>query len=156
MVCPTSWDDLARGLRPAPLLDDDDPTTPKHGWQYMASQPVNAHFLGATVRPRLPDASQALLRSQSGPLASAPFICCPTARHTTLDAQVFRTLLLRRLWPSSSRVCRCGRPLDSSGHHRACAVAGVLGSRGFAWSPPQHECVAKEVDGSRPTSGSRT
>ena len=62
--------------------------------------------------------------------------CCPVARHTTFDPQVLRLLLLRRLWlplPSSSRVCRCGRPLFSSGHHRAaCAVAGVLGSRGFA------------------------
>ena len=82
---PPSWDDLARGLRPAPLLDDDDPNTSKHGWQYLASQPVNAHFLGATVWPRSPDASWALLRSQSGPLSSAPFTCCPTARHTTLD-----------------------------------------------------------------------
>ena len=37
------------------------------------------------------------------------------------------------LSPSSSRACRCGRPLDPSGHHRAaCAVAGVLGRRGFA------------------------
>ena len=33
--------------------------------------------------------------------------------------------------PSPSwRVCRCGRPLDSNGHHRAaCAVAGVRESR---------------------------
>ena len=56
------------------------------------------------------------------------------SRHTTFDPQVLRLLLLRRLWlplPSSSRVCRCGRPLDSSGHHRAaCAVAGVLGGHG--------------------------
>ena len=45
-------------------------------------------------------------------------------------------LLLRRLWqplPLSSSICRCGRPLDSRGHHRAaCSVAGVLGRRGFA------------------------
>ena len=34
--------------------------------------------------------------------------------------------------PLSTRNCRCGRPLDSLGHHRAaCAVAGVLGRRGF-------------------------
>ena len=68
-------------------------------------------------------------------MASVPFTCCPVARHTTCDPQVLRLLLLRRLWlplPSSSRVCRCGRPLDSSGHHRAAFVAGVLGSRGFA------------------------
>ena len=30
------------------------------------------------------------------------------------------------------RTCRCGRQLDKFGHHRAaCAVAGVLGRRGF-------------------------
>ena len=48
----------------------------------------------------------------------------------------WRVLLLRRLWqplPLVSRICRCGRPLDSSGHHRAaCANSGVLGHRGFA------------------------
>ena len=54
---------------------------------------------------------------------------------TGFDPQPFRVLLLRRLWllPSTSRNCRCGMPLDSRGHHRAaCAVAGVLGRRGFA------------------------
>ena len=63
---------------------------------------------------------------------------------------------LRRLWLpllSSSRVCR---PVDSSGHHRtACAVAGCSGVAGSQWSPQQHECVVKGVDGSRPTSGHR-
>ena len=35
--------------------------------------------------------------------------------------------------PLTSRVCRCGRPLDSCFHHRAaCSRAGVLGSRGYA------------------------
>ena len=113
-----------------------DPSTPKHGWQFVATQPVNSRFIEGTVRPRLTDTARAQLRSQSGPMASVPFTCCLVARHTTFDPQVLRLLLLRRLWlpsPSSSRVCRCGRPLDSSGHHRAaCAVAGVLGSRGFA------------------------
>ena len=34
---------------------------------------------------------------------------------------------------SSFRLCRCGRPLDSFGHHcAACSRAGVLGRRGFA------------------------
>ena len=45
-------------------------------------------------------------------------------------------ILLRRLrqaLPLSVRNCRCGRPLDFCGHHRAaCARAGVLGRRGFA------------------------
>ena len=37
-------------------------------------------------------------------------------------------------FPSSPpRICRCGRPLDPCGHHRAaCAEAGVLGRRGNA------------------------
>ena len=60
----------------------------------------------------------------------------PSAPHARFDPQPFRVLLLRRLWlqlPSSSRSCRCGSPLDSSGHHRAaCAVAGVLSRRGVA------------------------
>ena len=50
------------------------------------------------------------------------FLSCPP--------QLFRVLLLRRLWlplPLSSRTCRCGRPLDVLGHHRAaCSRAGVL------------------------------
>ena len=40
---------------------------------------------------------------------------------------------LRLLLPLTGRNCRCGFPLDSSGHHRAaCARAGVFGRRGFA------------------------
>ena len=50
--------------------------------------------------------------------------------------QLFRVLLLRRLWfplPLSSRTCLCGRPLDVLGHHRAaCSRAGVLANRGFS------------------------
>ena len=146
------WD-LARGLRPDPTPDED-PSNPKHGWQYWATQPLDGQFIDAVVWPRLPDSSRTMLRSQSGPLASVLFTCCPIARHTTFDAQIFRTLLLRRLWltlSSSSRVCRCGRPLDSCGHHRAaCAVVGVLGSRGFAL-----ESAAARVAGGRVTIDSR-
>ena len=62
--------------------------------------------------------------------------CVPTARHSRFDPQLFRVLLLRRLWlpiPPSDRFCRCGLPLDPRGHHRAaCATAAVLGRRGFA------------------------
>ena len=99
-----------------------------------------------------------MLRSQSGPLASVPFTCCPVAQHTTFDAQVFPVLLLRRLWlplPSSSRGCRCGRPPDVSGHHRAaCAVAVVLGSRGFAvGSAAARVCRERESDDEHPDPG---
>ena len=131
-----SWEALANGLR----LDAEDsvsePGVPRHGWQCKAMRPVNERFLEGVVQPRLLGASRALLRSQSGPFASLPFTSFPSAPHARVDPQPFRVLLLRRLWlplPLSSRSCRCGRPLDSSGHHRAaCAVAGVLVSRGFA------------------------
>ena len=55
---------------------------------------------------------------------------------TTLDQSQFFLLVLCRLWfifSFSSKVCRCGRPIDLSDRRRAaCAVAMVLGSRGFA------------------------
>ena len=55
----------------------------------------------------------------------------PTSHLTRLQPHLFRAILLRRLRHPllfSKRSCRCGRPFDSSGHHRAaCAQAGVLG-----------------------------
>ena len=87
--------------------------------------------------PRLSETEQALFRSQSGPMSGLPFSSVPSSLPPTRFApQLFRVLLLRRLWlalPLSSRTCRCGRPLDVLGHHRAeCSRAGVLGSRGFS------------------------
>ena len=41
----------------------------------------------------------------------------------------------------TSRTCRCGRQLDSFGHHRAvCSLAGVLGGRSSHWSRPRQVC----------------
>ena len=69
---------------------------------------------------RLAEHEMALLRSQSGPYAS--FL-------TRIAPVLFRVLLLRRVrlpLPLSFRLRRCGRPLDSFGHHRAaCSRAGV-------------------------------
>ena len=132
-----SWEALADGVRPeVNSLDDAGPGMPQHGWQFKAMQNVDDFFMSTSIWPRLPDASKALLRSQSGPLSGLPFTCCPAAFHSRFYAQVFRVLLLRRLWlslPPSSRSCRCGRPLDVLGHHRAAgANVGVLGRRGFA------------------------
>ena len=68
-------------------------------------------------------------------MAGVPFCCFPISMATRFEPQEFRILLLRRLWcplPLCSASCRCGRPLDPRGHHRAaCQVAGVLGRRGF-------------------------
>ena len=131
-----SWQELAPGARPEQLRDVDmEPGIPRHGWQRTATEPVHGVFIEGTVRPRLSATEKALFR-QGGPLAGIPFLCFPTSSLSRIDSSLFRVLLLRRLFlplPPSSRFCRCGRPLDPSGHHRAaCAVAGVLGTRGFA------------------------
>ena len=59
----------------------------------------------------------------------------PVDRMCRIESQSFRILFLRRPrqpLPLTVRSCRCGRLLDSFGHHRsACLVAGVLGTRGF-------------------------
>ena len=64
-------------------------------------------------------------------------LACPTCWVTKINSHLFRVLLLRRLQlplPLTARTCRCGRPLDSFGHHRtACARAGVLARRGTHW-----------------------
>ena len=77
-----------------------------------------------------------MLCSQGGPLSGLPFTTLPLSPLQRFDSHLFRVLLLRRLHlplPLSSRACRCGRPLDCLGHHRAsCSRAGVLGRRGFA------------------------
>ena len=69
----------------------------------------------------LSDTEKALMLSQSGPMSGEPFTCFPTTRETRFNPQSFRLLLLRRLrlpLPFTARRCRCGRPLDSSGHHQ--------------------------------------
>ena len=131
------WGDLARGLRPDfdPAADQF-PSLSRNGWQQKASDVVENVFLARSVWPTLAQPEQALLRSQQGPMAGLPFTSLPLSAETTFQSQEFRVLFLRRLWqplPLSSFTCRCGRPLDSRGHHRAaCPLAGVLGRRGFA------------------------
>ena len=84
----------------------------------------------------MPEQVQALGRSEAGVGAGAALTVAPTNRETTILPHLFRVILLRRLrqaLPLSVLNCRCGRPLDFCGHHRAaCARAGVLGRRGFA------------------------
>ena len=68
-------------------------------------------------------------------MAGLPFTCMPITMESRFQPQELRVLFLRRLWqplPLSPLTCRCGRPLDFRGHHRAaCPLAGVLGRRGF-------------------------
>ena len=130
------WGDLARGARPdfEPMANRIPAS--KHGWQQKASDVVENSFLAQSIWPTLAPPEQALLRSQQGPMAGLPYTCLPISPETTFQQQELRVLFLRRLWqpmPLSSFTCRCGRPLDSRGHHRAaCPLAGVLGRRGFS------------------------
>ena len=108
----------------------------KQAWQQKASDAVENSFQAQSIWPTLAPPEQALLRSQQGPMAGLPYTCLPISPETTFQPQELRVLFLRRLWqplPMSSFTCRCGRPLDSRGHHRAaCLLAGVLGRRGFS------------------------
>ena len=138
-----SWEELilAENQNRVPL-EEEDPSQPRFGRQQEAAVAVHHTFLERELRPLLGETEEALFRSQGGPLASVPFTSLPTMRETSFDPQPFRLLLFRRLRlpvPLSARWCRCGRPLDSLGHHQsACSRAGVLGHRGYGDSDGAH------------------
>ena len=126
------------------FAEEPEPHEPKIGLQQQAVKSLHRKFHQESFWPALTNSAKALMHSQHGPLASAPFTAVPTTRMTRLEAQIFRVCFCRRLHlplPLSSRTCRCGRELDSFGHHRAaCAEAGVLSKRGFPL-----ECAAAQV-----------
>ena len=134
---PPEWHAAAEA-RPRFLanVDLNEPGVPARGWQFEASASVENFFFLHSIVPCSSPAQCALLRSQGGPFSGLPFTVFPTSIHQRFASVLFRVLLFRRLrlpLPLSSRTCRCGRPLDVLGHHRAaCSTSGVLGRRGFA------------------------
>ena len=132
----------------APALVDEEPNQPRVEWQAVASSVVESSFLNALL-PTLSDPDIVLLKSQGGPSASAPFVSFPTSRVTRLEPQVLKVLFRRLRLPLSltARVCRCGCHLDVFVHHRsACAVAEVLGRRGFpVWKLQRQESAVEQV-----------
>ena len=128
-----SLEALVRGARP-PLhdVDDHEAGEARHGWQHEAASRVERIFRSHLME-RFAEHEQALLRSQSGPMAGMALSASPSNFFTRIEPHLFTVVLLRRLrrpLPFSVRMCRCGRLLDSLGHHRAaCARAGVLGRR---------------------------
>ena len=134
---PPSWSNLALGARPPPREAEDlEPGAQRRGWQHEASSRVERRHRSVILFPQLTEADKALTRSQSGTGAGVALTTTPSNLLTRIEPQLFRVLLLRRLrlpLPLSRRFCRCGRLLDSLGHHRAaCSRVGVLGRRGFA------------------------
>ena len=117
-------------------MDDGEPGVERYGWQHEAASRLEREFRERHLMPHLAAHERALVRSQSGPFAGMAFSSAPSSHLQRIDSHLFRVLLLRRLrlpLPLSARSCRCGRLLDSLGHHRAsCSRAGVLGRRGFA------------------------
>ena len=109
---------------------------PRVGWQHEAASCVERQFRTTSVPPLHSPSRRAMLRSRSGPAAGVAFSALPSSPLTRFQPALFRVLLRRRLalpLPLILRSCRCGRPLDAFGHHRAaCSKSGVLGRRGFA------------------------
>ena len=65
------WDILLSGPRAPPPLDEAEPGLFRHGWQQPAALVLHTAHRAREVMPTLPEAEQALLRSQSGPHAAA-------------------------------------------------------------------------------------
>ena len=131
------WEDLTAGERLEDTAGEERETQRPHDTDCGKSRRSQPRFTTErfVVWPGLAGAEQALMRCQSGSLASVSFTTLPVNRVSGVDSQLFRSLLLRRLrlpLPISVRSCRCGRLLDVFGHHwAACATAGVVGRRGF-------------------------
>ena len=133
---PPGWRALAEGLRPQTRdPEEHEPGIVSGGWQHEAAIRVEWHTRSVFLSS-MSASEQALLRSQSGPGAGVPLSVAPASALTRIDSHLFRVLLLRRLHlhlPHSAVRCRCGRPFDPFGHHRAaCTRTGELGRRAFA------------------------
>ena len=71
-------------------VEDPEPGVPRHGCQYHETEAMDACFFRHGVVPRLSDTKQAMVRSQAGSLAGAPFTCFPTPPLTRFDAKALR------------------------------------------------------------------
>ena len=150
---PPAWRAVMAGARPPPVQPEEfEPS--QRGWQHEAASRVQRAHREMQLFPRMSDPAKSF-----GPTAArALVLICPTCRLTKLDPHLFRVVLLRRLQvplPPTVRSCRCGRPFESFGHHRAaCALAGVLGKKGTLWKAWWHDYVVKQAVVLRPTSWS--
>ena len=144
--------------RAPPPLDEAEPGLFRHGWQQPAALVLHTAHRAREVMPPLPEAEQALLRSQSGPHAAAWLTAIPTDPGTTLSPEEMQVALRRRLrlpLPLASRHCGgerrygCGAPLDPFGDHAtACHRTGLLARRAklveLAWLRVAREAVGAE------------
>ena len=80
------------------------------GGNWLRAQEVDASLFGGVVWPRLTQSERALSRSQGGPTAGLPFICCPVSPQcqgfpvSSLAAPLVPTSFVRcklPVWPST-------------------------------------------------------
>ena len=79
---PPTWLELAHGARPLSPPADSDLSDWRTGWQHEAASRVEAHHRASVIFPSADERERALLRSQSGPLAGAPFSTVPRNHDT--------------------------------------------------------------------------
>ena len=100
---PPTWDALANGLRhPTHDADEFEPGA-KRGWQHEVASRVERQFR-IRLMERMAEHEQALLRSESGPMAGMALTASPSSFSTRIDPH-------RLSLPLSVRQCRCGRSL---------------------------------------------
>ena len=127
------WEEIKCGQRPEPSSFAEQGEW-QHGWQFSASSNREHFFRRRTVMATSDATDLAHLRSRSGPGAAAVFGGCPTTPEFTIDANIFRALVLDRvrlpLPLMISRCAGCGFVLDERGFHcSACTKSGLLRKR---------------------------
>ena len=109
-----NWRSLSARARPPPMSQAE-PGEWQHGWQYYASSSLEFHFRETVVLAQSSAADQAHLRSHSGPGANEVLGTAPTKPEFTVEAAVFRTLILERLrlpLGITDARCQCGGHLE--------------------------------------------
>ena len=129
------WAELKLGARPPPAHTVE-PGEWAHGRKYNASSASEYHFRETVVLPQPNPSHQAHLCSHSGGGSSNVLHGCPTSPEFTVDAALYRTLILERLrlpLAVTEGRCECGDCVDSKGRHRAaCPRSGRLRTRAVA------------------------
>ena len=159
---PPNWVELAQGTRPNSADTDSEENAPRtRGWQQQATIPVHT-AMSNELQAVIPPASQALLHSQAGPFASRAFTTIPYTTEFEYLSHLFRILLLRRFrlhLPLSARCCRCRRPRDLLGDHRArsmCSIRSLTSPRRPCGKGSSTNIVALRISTSTPCLGSTT
>ena len=108
---PRTWDALANGLRPPTHDADEFEPGAKRGWQHEAASRDERQFR-IRLMERMAEHEQALLRSQSGPMAGMALTASPSSFSTRIDPHLFRVtccaVFALSLWLFSRFFCPCG------------------------------------------------